>query len=137
MLQRLFFLFVDLAHVVDLDGARLGHIVNYRTLEHIASRTSLIIDFGGGIKEDGDLEIAFDSGARMITGGSIAVTEPEKFAKWIQKYGSKKIILGADCNNKKIAIHDFLRRQQLQRVAAGQSIRQDKSSAGIERPSVQ
>lgn len=94
-------------HVVDLDGARLGHVVNYRTLEHIASRTSLIIDFGGGINESSDLEIAFDSGARMISGGSIAVTEPEKFTTWIQKYGSKKIILGADSNNKKIAIHGW------------------------------
>ena len=74
---------IQYLHVVDLDGARLGHIVNYRTLEHIASRTSLIIDFGGGIKEDGDLEIAFNSGARMITGGSIAVTEPDKFATCI------------------------------------------------------
>jgi len=98
---------IQYLHVVDLDGARLGHIVNYRTLEHIASRTSLIIDFGGGIKEEGDLEIAFNSGARMITGGSIAVTAPDKFATWITKYSSKKIILGADCNNKKIAIHGW------------------------------
>jgi len=98
---------IQYLHVVDLDGARVGHVVNYRTLEHIASRTSLIIDFGGGIKEEGDLEIAFNSGARMITGGSIAVTAPDKFATWITKYSSKKIILGADCNNKKIAIHGW------------------------------
>ncbi len=91
-------------HVVDLDGAKSHHIVNYRILEKIATQTSLIIDFGGGIKSDEDLDIAFNSGAQMITGGSIAVKEPELFSEWISKYGSDKIILGADVKDKKIAV---------------------------------
>lgn len=91
-------------HVVDLDGARQGRIINYRTLERLASRTALIIDFGGGLKQEGDLEIAFESGAQMVTGGSIAVKNPEVFTSWITKFGSDKIILGADAKEKKIAI---------------------------------
>lgn len=91
-------------HVVDLDGARQGRIINYRTLERLATRTSLIIDFGGGLKQEGDLEIAFESGAQMVTGGSIAVKNPEVFTAWISKFGSGKIILGADAKDKKIAI---------------------------------
>ena len=75
-----------------------------RILEKIATQTSLIIDFGGGIKSDEDLDIAFSSGAQMITGGSIAVKEPELFSEWISKYGSDKIILGADVKDKKIAV---------------------------------
>jgi len=94
-------------HVVDLDGAASHHIVNYHILERIASQTSLIIDFGGGIKSDEDLRIAFESGAKMITGGSIAVKEPELFTQWINKYGSDKIILGADVKNKKIAVNGW------------------------------
>jgi len=94
-------------HVVDLDGAASHHIVNYSILEKIASQTSLIIDFGGGIKSDEDLRIAFESGAKMITGGSIAVKEPELFTQWIKKYGSDKIILGADVKNKKIAVNGW------------------------------
>lgn len=91
-------------HVVDLDGARQGRIINYRTLERLATRTALTIDFGGGLKQEGDLEIAFESGARMVTGGSIAVKNPDVFASWITKFGSDKIILGADAKEKKIAI---------------------------------
>lgn len=94
-------------HVVDLDGARAGHIINYKTLERIASRTSLIIDFGGGLKQEDDLEIAFESGAQMVTGGSIAVKNPDIFSSWITKFGSDKIILGADAKNKKIAINGW------------------------------
>lgn len=94
-------------HVVDLDGAREGRIINYRVLERIASRTSLIIDFGGGLKSEDDLEIAFDSGAQMVTGGSIAVKAPEVFTSWIERFGSKKIILGADAKDKKIAINGW------------------------------
>jgi phosphoribosylformimino-5-aminoimidazole carboxamide ribotide isomerase len=94
-------------HVVDLDGAASHHIVNYSILEKIASQTSLIIDFGGGIKSDEDLKIAFESGAKMITGGSIAVKEPELFSQWINKYGSDKIILGADVKNKMIAVNGW------------------------------
>lgn len=91
-------------HMVDLDGAKAHRIINYKILEKIASRTSLIIDFGGGLKSDQDLEIAFDSGARMVTGGSIAVRNPEIFQRWIDKFGGDSIILGADCRNNKISI---------------------------------
>ncbi len=94
-------------HVVDLDGAASHHIVNYRILEQIATQTSLIIDFGGGIKSDEDLAIAFESGAQMITGGSIAVKEPELFTQWLNKYGADKIILGADVKDKKIAVNGW------------------------------
>lgn len=88
---------IQYLHVVDLDGAKSNHIVNYNVLEKIASKTNLQIDFGGGIKSDSDIEIAFNSGATQITGGSIAVKNPRLFEKWIQKYGAEKIILGADC----------------------------------------
>ncbi|MDC0957622.1 1-(5-phosphoribosyl)-5-[(5-phosphoribosylamino)methylideneamino]imidazole-4-carboxamide isomerase [Flavobacteriaceae bacterium] len=91
-------------HLVDLDGARASRIINYRILEQIASRTDLQIDFGGGLKSNEDLKIAFESGAHQVTGGSIAVKNPEVFENWIALYGSKKIILGADCINLNIAI---------------------------------
>lgn len=94
-------------HVVDLDGAVSHHVVNYRTLEQIASRTSLVIDFGGGVKSDEDLVIAFESGAQMITGGSIAVKNPERFCHWLQTYGSERIILGADVKDHKIAVNGW------------------------------
>jgi phosphoribosylformimino-5-aminoimidazole carboxamide ribotide isomerase len=94
-------------HVVDLDGARAGRIINYLTLERLSTRTSLIIDFGGGLNSDKDLEIAFNCGAQMVTGGSIAVKEPEKFVSWIKRYGSSKIILGADAKNGRIAINGW------------------------------
>jgi phosphoribosylformimino-5-aminoimidazole carboxamide ribotide isomerase len=95
---------VKYLHVVDLDGARSGHIVNYKVLEKIASQTDLKIDFGGGLKSEGDLHIAFESGAKQITGGSIAVKNPEIFKKWLEKYGPRKIILGADAVNEKVAV---------------------------------
>jgi phosphoribosylformimino-5-aminoimidazole carboxamide ribotide isomerase len=91
-------------HVVDLDGARMHRIINYKVLERIATRTSLIVDFGGGLRSEGDLEIAFESGANMVTGGSIAVKDPETFASWIRKFGASRIILGADCRDGKIAV---------------------------------
>ena len=94
-------------HVVDLDGAASHHVVNYRTLEQIASRTSLVIDFGGGVKSDEDLVIAFESGAQMVTGGSIAVQNPERFCHWLQTYGSERIILGADVKDHKIAVNGW------------------------------
>ena len=94
-------------HVVDLDGAREGRIINYATLERLATRTSLIIDFGGGLKSDMDLEIAFNCGAQMVTGGSIAVKEPDIFILWLRQYGNPKIILGADSKNGKIAINGW------------------------------
>ena len=91
-------------HIVDLDGAKANQIINYKALERIAYRTSLIIDFGGGLKSDADLEIAFDNGATMVIGGSIAVKKPEIFERWVDWFGAKHIILGADCKDKKIAI---------------------------------
>lgn len=91
-------------HLVDLDGAKTNHIVNQSVLEKIASNTSLIIDFGGGVQSDEDIEIAFNSGASMVTGGSIAVRNQELFTSWITKYGADKIILGADCKDHKIAV---------------------------------
>ncbi len=95
---------IEYLHVVDLDGAKASHIINYKTLESLASNTNLKIDFGGGLKSDGDLKIAFNSGANQITGGSIAVKNPDIFEKWIQFYGRDRIILGADCNDEKIAV---------------------------------
>ena len=94
-------------HVVDLDGAASHHVVNYRVLEQIAVRTSLVIDFGGGVKSDEDLKIAFESGAQMVTGGSIAVKDPELFCHWLEIYGSEKIILGADVKEHKIAVNGW------------------------------
>jgi len=99
---------IEYLHLVDLDGAKSKHIVNYKILEEIASKTDLKIDFGGGLKSDEDLKIAFESGANQITGGSIAVKNPDIFKSWIQKYGSDKIILGADAKNEKIAIGGWL-----------------------------
>jgi phosphoribosylformimino-5-aminoimidazole carboxamide ribotide isomerase len=94
-------------HIVDLDGAREGRIINYRVLERLATRTTLVIDFGGGLKCDGDLEIAFESGAQMVTGGSIAVREPETFISWLNRFGNRKIILGADAKERQIAINGW------------------------------
>ncbi|OAD92369.1 1-(5-phosphoribosyl)-5-[(5-phosphoribosylamino)methylideneamino]imidazole-4-carboxamide isomerase [Aequorivita soesokkakensis] len=95
---------IQYLHLVDLDGAKNKHIVNHKILEGIASQTSLKIDFGGGLKTDEDLRIAFECGAKQITGGSIAVKNPEIFKNWLQKFGSEKIILGADAKDEKVAI---------------------------------
>ncbi len=100
-------------HLVDLDGAKAQHIVNYKVLELIATKTNLVIDFGGGLKSDKDLEIAFNSGASMITGGSIAVKEKATFLNWLEKYGSEKIILGADAKDGKIAVSGWLETTEL------------------------
>lgn len=94
-------------HLVDLDGARSRHIVNYKVIEAIASHTDLVIDFGGGIKTDEDLQIAFNSGAQMITAGSIAVTSHDIVSQWIKTYGPERIILGADTRNGKISINGW------------------------------
>lgn len=94
-------------HTVDLDGARSQHIVNYKTIEKIADHTSLIIDFGGGIKSDEDIDIAFASGASMVTIGSVAVKKPELFETWLEKYNDNKIILGADVKNGRISINGW------------------------------
>ena len=95
-------------HVVDLDGAKSKHVVNWRTLEQIARATNLVIDFGGGVKTDDDLRIVFDCGAQMVTGGSIAVKEPDTFQRWLLKYGDEKIILGADVKEGKVAVSGWL-----------------------------
>lgn len=99
---------IQYLHLVDLDGAKSKHIVNHKILEQIASQTGLKIDFGGGLKTDADLHIAFESGASQITGGSIAVKDPELFKSWLKNYGSDKIILGADALHRKIAISGWL-----------------------------
>lgn len=91
-------------HLVDLDGARAKHIVNHKVLERIASKTNLHIDFGGGLKHDDDLRIAFECGARQITGGTVAVKDPDLFLSWLERFGPERIILGADVKNGKIAV---------------------------------
>jgi phosphoribosylformimino-5-aminoimidazole carboxamide ribotide isomerase len=95
-------------HLVDLDGAKSKHIVNHKILYQIASKTSLKVDFGGGLKSNEDLKIAFENGASQITGGSIAVQNKSLFLEWISIYGSDKIILGADCLERKIATQGWL-----------------------------
>lgn len=107
---------IEYLHLVDLDGAKAKHIVNYKVLELIASKTSLKIDFGGGLKSDEDLHIAFNSGAKQITGGSIAVKDSVTFETWIEKYGGAKIILGADCENEKVAINGWQEQSSLEIV---------------------
>lgn len=100
-------------HLVDLDGARAKQIINYKVLNDITTKTKLIVDFGGGLKSTEDLKIAFGNGASQITGGSIAVTNPQLFIEWIQTYGPNKIILGADCNNRMIATQGWLENTEL------------------------
>ena len=99
---------VEYLHLVDLDGAKSQGIVNHKVLETLATKTNLKIDFGGGLKTDQDLKIAFESGAKQLTGGSIAVKDPQRFLSWIKTYGAHKIILGADAANEKIAISGWL-----------------------------
>lgn len=101
-------------HLVDLDGAKAHHIVNHKVLEKITSGTDLIVDFGGGLKTDEDLRIAFESGASMVTGGSIAVKNPNVFSSWISKFGAEKIILGADVKEEKIAVGGWLETTELE-----------------------
>mgnify|MGYP001025003883 FL=1 len=104
---------IKFLHVVDLDGAKSKHIVNYKILELIASKTNLRVDFGGGIKTDKDVEIAFSSGASQITGGSIAANNSALFLQWLDRYGSDKIILGADCSNRKISTNGWLEKSDI------------------------
>ena len=104
---------IEYLHLVDLDGAKSKQIINYKTLELIASKTNLKVDFGGGIKADQDIRIAFECGANQITGGSIAVQNPTLFQEWISQYGSDKIILGADAKDRKIATHGWLETSEL------------------------
>ena len=98
---------IQYLHLVDLDGAKAKHIVNYKTLEKIASHTSLSIDFGGGLKSNEDLKIAFENGANQITGGSIAVNKKTVLLEWLEDYGKSKIILGADVKGEKIATNGW------------------------------
>lgn len=91
-------------HLVDLDGAKAKKVVNWKVLETIAAKTSLHIDFGGGVQSDDDLKIVFESGAKQVTGGSVAVKQPDLFEHWLKTYGGEKIILGADAKNEKIAV---------------------------------
>lgn len=100
-------------HLVDLDGAKAGHIVNHKVLEQVTTKTSLVVDFGGGLKSDKDLEIAFNTGAAMVTGGSIAVKNRDTFLQWLEKYGCEKIVLGADAKNGMIAISGWLEKTEL------------------------
>lgn len=104
---------IQYLHLVDLDGAKSKHIVNYKILESIASKTRLKIDFGGGLKSDEDLKIAFESGTNQITGGSIAANNPELFLSWLETYGSDKIILGADYQNRKIATNGWKKSSEI------------------------
>lgn len=119
---------IQYLHLVDLDGAKSQHIVNYKVLESICSKTNLKVDFGGGLKSNDDLKIAFESGANQITGGSIAVKNPNTFKGWLNKYGSDKIILGADCNDRKIATSGWLETSELDVVDFIKQYEQDKVS---------
>ena len=99
---------IQFLHLVDLDGAKQNRIINYKILKKISSQTNLIIDFGGGLKSEEDIKIAFESGAKQVTLGSVAIKNPELFLKSLEKYGSEKIILGADARKEKIAISGWL-----------------------------
>ena len=99
-------------HVVDLDGAKSSHIVNYKVLDQLAGHTSLTIDFGGGIKTDEDLTIAFEYGAQMVTLGSVAVKNPDLFKSWLHKYGAERIILGADVKDNRISVNGWKEESQ-------------------------
>ena len=99
---------IEFLHLVDLDGAKSNHIINYSILEIIASKTNLKIDFGGGIKTVNDVNLAFNSGANQVTCGSVAVKQPEIFCEWILNYGSEKIILGADVRGKYVATDGWI-----------------------------
>jgi phosphoribosylformimino-5-aminoimidazole carboxamide ribotide isomerase len=104
---------VQRLHLVDLDGAKKGAVVNWKVLEAIAGKTGLVVDFGGGIKTEKDLDIVFESGAALATIGSIAVKDPELFFGWVKKYGPGKIFLGADVKEEKIAVGGWLETTQL------------------------
>jgi phosphoribosylformimino-5-aminoimidazole carboxamide ribotide isomerase len=114
-------------HLVDLDGARQKHIVNQKVLEDITRETRLHVDFGGGLQSDLDLDLAFASGAKQITGGSIAVNNPELFKDWIIRYGKENIILGADCKDGMIAVSGW---QELTQISVFKLI-EDYAIQGI------
>lgn len=100
-------------HLVDLDGAKAGSIKNWKVLEAIAGKTSLIVDFGGGIKSEKDVQIVFDSGAALTTIGSMAVKEKETFVQWLQKWGANKFLLGADVKGEKLTISGWLEQTEI------------------------
>lgn len=91
-------------HLVDLDGAKAKKVINWKVLETIATKTKLHVDFGGGVQSEDDLRVVFESGAKQVTGGSIAVKNPDVFEKWLSTYGGDKIILGADARNERVAV---------------------------------
>lgn len=95
-------------HLVDLDGAKAGQVKNWKVLEAIAGKTSLLVDFGGGVKTEKDVQIIFDSGGILVTVGSIAVKEEQTFLSWLKKWGADKFLLGADVKDEKIAVHGWL-----------------------------
>ncbi len=107
---------IQYLHLVDLDGAKSKHIVNHKILESLASKTNLKIDFGGGLKTDEDLRIAFESGAEQVTGGSIAVKDKTTFLGWLKKYGKQKIILGADAKEEKIAVSGWQEESEMELI---------------------
>lgn len=100
-------------HLVDLDGAKKGEVVNYKVLEKITSQTKLVIDFGGGIKTNEAIKTVFESGAAIATIGSVAVKDKELFFAWLQKYGSDKILLGADVEDEKISISGWIEKTEI------------------------
>jgi len=104
---------IEFLHLVDLDGAKSSRIVNDKILEKIASNTNLKVDFGGGLKSTEDVKTAFEAGASQITGGSIAVRNPDLFESWLNEFGAQKIILGADCLNRMIATNGWLKSSEL------------------------
>jgi len=104
---------IQFLHLVDLDGAKAGKIINHKILEQISNKTNLIIDFGGGLKSEKDIEIAFESGATQITLGSLALKNPELFSETLEKYGSEKIILGADARSETIAVSGWLEESEM------------------------
>ncbi|MBS1647783.1 MAG: 1-(5-phosphoribosyl)-5-[(5-phosphoribosylamino)methylideneamino]imidazole-4-carboxamide isomerase [Bacteroidetes bacterium] len=104
---------IQYLHLVDLDGAKSKQIVNYKTLELLASKTNLIIDFGGGVKSQKEVLLALSAGANQVTVGSVAAQSPELATEWLKQFGSDKIILGADCKNRKIATNGWLEKSSL------------------------
>ena len=104
---------IQFLHLVDLDGAKQNRIINYKILEQISTQTNLIIDFGGGLKSEEDIKIAFENGAKQVTLGSVAIKNPELFLKSLEKYGSEKIILGADARKEKIAVSGWLEESKM------------------------
>ncbi len=119
---------IQFLHLVDLDGAKQNQIINYKILEQISSETNLIIDFGGGLKSEEDIKIAFESGAKQVTLGSIAIKNPDLFSETLEKYGSEKIILGADARKEKIAVSGWLEESEMNIY----NFIKEKTKAGIQ-----